>query len=101
MGDRLGSPLGAASFFTLGYVLVKQSAHFLTELTVQKLDKATKYYTFSAFWLRSSVVSVLISMTTDMLLNGSSICHRIFGGAVDQVACCLLQRSGVSFALLL
>ena len=24
-------------------------------------------HTFSAFWLRSSVVSVLISMTTDML----------------------------------
>ena len=32
-------------------------------------DKAVVFYshTFSAFWLRSSVVSVLISMTTDML----------------------------------
>ena len=29
-------------------------------------------HTFSAFWLRSSVVSVLISMTTDMLPNGSN-----------------------------
>ena len=39
-------------------------------------------HTFSAFWLRSSVVSVLISMTTDMLPNGSKSCHSIFVGAV-------------------
>ena len=35
-------------------------------------------YTFSAFWLRSSVVSVLISVTTDMLPTGSLSCHINF-----------------------
>ena len=45
-------------------------------------------HTFSAFWLRSSVVSVLISMTTDMLLNSSNTCHLIFlaGLQIEELA---------------
>jgi hypothetical protein len=35
-------------------------------------------HTFSAFWLRSSVVSVLISVTTDMSPTGGLLVTKIF-----------------------
>ena len=47
------------------YVLKKR--YFLTKIFSNEARCADHYHTFSAFWLRSSVVSVLISMTTDML----------------------------------
>jgi len=51
------------------------------------------YYTFSAFWLWSSVVSVLISVTTDMTPTGVLLVTSIFrwGEAVLS----LLRRSYV------
>ena len=43
---------------------------------------------FSAFWLRSSVVSVLISLISDMWANGSHDIKLIFKGReLDTVAC--------------
>ena len=40
-------------------------------------------YTFSAFWLWSSVVSVLISVTTDMFPTGDLLVTCIFGWGSD------------------
>ena len=53
-------------------------------------------HTFSAFWLWSSVVSVLISVTTDMLLTGSFSCHinfswgAVFNGLARDLLTCRL-----------
>ena len=68
-----------------------------------QLNCTTYLHTFSAFWLWSSVVSVLISVTTDMLPTGSFSCHInfswgtvFFGLARDLFACRLciaLSRS--------
>jgi len=44
-------------------------------------------HTFSAFWLWSSVVSVLISVTTDMSPTGDLIVTFIFHGEVITWAC--------------
>ena len=45
-------------------------------------------HTFSAFWLWSSVVSVLISVTTDILPTGSFYCHiNFFRGNGHCMAC--------------
>ena len=44
-------------------------------------------HTFSAFWLWSSVVSVLISVTTDMSPTGDLIVTFIFHGEVFSWAC--------------
>jgi hypothetical protein len=49
----------------------------------------TCWHTFSAFWLRSSVVSVLISMTTDMLPIGSKSVIQFFLG----LGCCWLASA--------
>ena len=38
-----------------------------------KPDNSSSWHTFSAFWLRSSVVSVLISMTTDIPPTGGKL----------------------------
>ncbi|KAL7105632.1 hypothetical protein ACP275_07G056000 [Erythranthe tilingii] len=49
-----------------------------------------KVIPFSAFWLRSSVVSILISLISDMWVIGSHDIKFIFlGGGPTQVACCL------------
>ena len=45
------------------------------------------HHTFSAFWLWSSVVSVLISVTTDMSPTGDLIVTFIFAGEVFSWAC--------------
>ena len=44
-------------------------------------------HTFSAFWLWSSVVSVLISVTTDMSPTGDLLVTSIFAGEVFSWAC--------------
>ena len=44
-------------------------------------------HTFSAFWLYSSVVSVLISVTTDMSPTGDLLVTSIFAGEVSSRAC--------------
>jgi len=44
-------------------------------------------HTFSAFWLWSSVVSVLISVTTDMSPTGDLIVTSIFAGEMSSWAC--------------
>ena len=44
-------------------------------------------HTFSAFWLWSSVVSVLISVTTDMSPTGDLLVTSIFAGEVSSWAC--------------
>ncbi|EYU38105.1 hypothetical protein MIMGU_mgv1a018612mg, partial [Erythranthe guttata] len=49
-----------------------------------------KLIPFSAFWLRSSVVSVLISLISDMWAIGSHDIKFIFlGGRSIKAACCL------------
>ena len=40
----------------------------------------SKTHTFSAFWLRSSVVSVLVSVKTDTAVNDSVFSHKFFMG---------------------
>ena len=57
------------------------------------LDTSNKVHTFSAFWLWSSVVSVLISVTTDISPTGELLVTPIFrwGEAVLS----LLRRSYV------
>ena len=44
--------------------------------------KFLTHHTFSAFWLRSSVVSVLISVTTGMFPTGNLLVTSIFLGDV-------------------
>ena len=46
----------------------------------------TLVHTFSAFWLWSSVVSVLISVTTDMSPTGDLLVTSIFAGEVSSWA---------------
>ncbi len=48
---------------------------------------AVPRHTFSAFWLWSSVVSVLISVTTDMFPTGNLLVTLIFSGEVSIWAC--------------
>ncbi|EYU30012.1 hypothetical protein MIMGU_mgv1a024460mg [Erythranthe guttata] len=61
---------------------------------------------FSAFWLRSSVVSVLISLISDMRAIGSHDIKLIFlGGGSITAACCSgsresLRRCTTAFAWL-
>uniref|UniRef100_A0A6N2N4D4 Uncharacterized protein n=1 Tax=Salix viminalis TaxID=40686 RepID=A0A6N2N4D4_SALVM len=54
-----------------------------------KLTSHRSSIPFSAFWLRSSVVSVLISLISDTWANGSYDIKFIFRGGVSiTVACC-------------
>ncbi|KAJ6736899.1 hypothetical protein OIU85_019014 [Salix viminalis] len=54
-----------------------------------KLTSTESSIPFSAFWLRSSVVSVLISLISDTWANGSHDIKFIFRGGVSiTVACC-------------
>uniref|UniRef100_B9MX99 Uncharacterized protein n=1 Tax=Populus trichocarpa TaxID=3694 RepID=B9MX99_POPTR len=54
----------------------------------RKLTSAESVIPFSAFWLRSSVVSVLISLISDTWANGSHDIKFIFlGGGSITVAC--------------
>ena len=50
-------------------------------------DRSKVHHTFSAFWLWSSVVSVLISVTTDMSPTGDLLVTSIFLGEVSSRAC--------------
>ena len=53
---------------------------------VHMAGAAISIHTFSAFWL-SSVVSVLISVTTDMSPTGDLLVTSIFAGEVSSRAC--------------
>ncbi|KAI9394530.1 hypothetical protein POPTR_005G106933v4 [Populus trichocarpa] len=54
----------------------------------RKLTSPESIIPFSAFWLRSSVVSVLISLISDTWANGSHDIKFIFlGGGSITVAC--------------
>ena len=54
---------------------------------VHMAGAAIYIHTFSAFWLWSSVVSVLISVTTDMSPTGDLLVTSIFAGEVSSRAC--------------
>ena len=54
---------------------------------VHTAGAAIYIYTFSAVWLWSSVVSVLISVTTDMSPTGDLLVTSIFAGEVSSRAC--------------
>ena len=58
------------------------------------------HHTFSAFWLWSSVVSVLISVTTDMSPTGDLIVTFIFAGEVSSWACSRVFMCCARIALL-
>jgi len=58
------------------------NVHYLMLSKVGQLN-----HTFSAFWLWSSVVSVLISVTTDMSPTGDLIVTSIFVGEMSSWAC--------------
>ncbi|KAL7082393.1 hypothetical protein ACP275_14G096300 [Erythranthe tilingii] len=64
----------------------------------RRLDNR-KLIPFSAFWLRSSVVSVLISLISDMWAIGPHDIKFIFlGGGPTNAACCF-GPSSVAHAL--
>ena len=56
-------------------------------ITIAAITLQQVWYTFSAFWLWSSVVSVLISVTTDMSPTGDLLVTFIFLGEVSFRAC--------------
>ena len=53
---------------------------------LQYINRADRSHTFSAFWLWSSVVSVLISVTADITPTGVFACHIYFS-----VGVCVLE----------
>ena len=56
-------------------------------------------HTFSAFWLRSSVVSVLISVKTGIFSTEKQFSHQFVLGAVARDACVPLRQSCLGLAL--
>ena len=56
-------------------------------------------HTFSAFWLRSSVVSVLISVKTGIFSTEKQFSHQFLLGAVARRACSPLRQSCLGLAL--
>ena len=61
--------------------------HHVVTLCDSAVTLQPELHTFSAFWLWSSVVSVLISVTTDMSPTGDLLVTFIFLGEVSFRAC--------------
>ena len=57
------------------------------------------FHTFSAFWLRSSVVSVLISVKTGIFSTEKQFSHQFLPGTVARGACSPLRQSCLGLAL--
>ena len=57
-----------------------------------KADRAHHNHTFSAFWLRSSVVSVLISLISDRWSRTIQLINSIFLPCLVPGACAILGR---------
>ena len=66
---------------------VRNSYHLLVVFFSASAASYIIDHTFSAFWLWSSVVSVLISVTTDMFPTGNLLVTLIFSGEVSSWAC--------------
>ena len=78
----LRSPAGLPGM-SMGF---QDSAHSLFASSLQAVWLPHTEHTFSAFWLWSSVVSVLISVTTDMSPTGDLLVTSIFAGEVSSWA---------------
>ena len=71
----------------------------LTNKHIYKGRDLLANHTFSAFWLRSSVVSVLISVKTGIFSTEKLFSHQFVLGAVVRDACIPLRRSRLRPAL--
>ena len=76
--------VSSLSIFSKGVSIqtIQLVSYYVQNLQILNLIAGMDKHTFSAFWLWSSVVSVLISVTTDMSSNWKLSCHDNFSRGV-------------------